>query len=1761
MKAKHRYLGGKRIGRWLSYALAACVATQATVPAAWSPARLLETKARHAAPTRATAALNQALELQRRGDYESAAKAIDVAKARQEELTQVERRELAMVEERNQDALRSRQEGSDQLNLLEKLVQAGQRSAAATFLKRILPNEQFLSTPDQERLGKLAEEAHPRTARAALPDNEPATAGNPKGDLQDARKQMYQGHFNEAEEVARRLESGDGSIYGASEDSPSKLRTDIVKYRKDPQFLLAASHQNLKNGDFDRAESLARLADRYAGPATFLFTPDSPSKVLKQIQQQRGKPGTAAAAGEKSNIQLTSATSIKGDGEGNGSKGAGAGNGAGNSKQSPAGNGAGAGKGAGTQNPSSKGAGNGGLGQNFQSPRGNGINGGTGGNGANGGNGAKGGPNATGLKTAKSAGEGASAALLAEVADAKVDSSIAIPAEIKDAKGILAHGRKALSQNKLDEAMECAMRARSIPGSKFGLFDDSPDRLKADVTKARAKAEQQEAGKLLVEARKAYESGDYELASRLAYKAKQLRGASSIFDFGDRPESLLADINKAQLRKGKPGTEVASATVARQNQARALLVDARAALKAGDANRCQQLLEQVESMKVALTAAGDDNTAALRKDLEVFVASRSGSPSGATAKNTKPASKPTKPGVDGASLGGELLAEAAILQKKGNLVEARAKALTAQNTSQPGGDDSANRFLQQLNQQAQATIKAHLEQASEIARADSNPQRFTAAEAEVEKARQLAMAFGLDTQPVVAKRDWLKQARAGAPKDAAGTPVAGVPLPVPFPGTTIALGDKTTGAQPSNQGRTLLDKARQELRAGQAGNARRLAEEAFQGPYGVADDATTVLRSIDIEELNQKALSSRRNFDAMVSAFNRREYSQAKLMMGSVNEKLLDADRQGRLKEIITTPGMLSAVGESIAQTGASLPAGAAPKDTAKSSIPGEAIAAIPPLPGAAGLTAGGDEPSPASDALAQAQALRKVKFDRMQQRGLEVQREAAEKFRTGEMDAALDMLSDYVEQVESEGIDQAKVAQLRRPVESRMQHFKLLKAQKEFLDQDGSAKKDKKNVIGQKMLAEDNRNKKVAEQMKLFNQSFKEGKYLEAESYAMRAQELDPDNAMAAAAINMAKTQRALVAVKGGKGDRENMFLTGLNDAEKVGPALTSDKPIDVGNDRKDLRDKRAPLTALSSPVRKSSAEKEIEGRMNQSVNLNFNNLPLKDVLEDIRAMYQINIVPDMAALEQEGISLDRPVTLKLEQISLKSALNLMLRNVHLTWVVKDEVLQITTESQARGKMSTVTYQVTDLILPVENHGSVSGTNMNPLITRGTGTNGNGNGNNAPGGAPSPIQTPLSLSGGQAVGSPSGAETSQADANWNKRNGQTTEESLIRLITSTIEPQSWSTVGGSGTIEYYPLTMSLVINQTPNIQEQVADLLNNLRRLLDQEVALEVRLISIAEDFYERIGLDFNLNIKTDRNTAKFEPMITSGQYKPAGYINDPYFRNMVGGISPAGAFTSDLDIPINQNSFNLTNPQFGNYLGAPGGGINMGLAFLSDIQVFLFMEAAQGDQRTNVMQAPKLTLFNGQTATINVGDTQFFVMDVGVETLPNGNVTFQPRTQGYFNGIQLTIQAIISADRRTVRLSPNIAMQNLVPGPVNLFPVVVPIFPQPGINQINPADPITFTQLIQQPVIQSISVQTTVAVPDGGTVLMGGLKRLSEARNEYGTPVLSKIPYINRLFRNTGYGRETTSLLMMITPRIVIQEEEEQLQTSFRPTPAVAP
>jgi hypothetical protein len=55
--------------------------------------------------------------------------------------------------------------------------------------------------------------------------------------------------------------------------------------------------------------------------------------------------------------------------------------------------------------------------------------------------------------------------------------------------------------------------------------------------------------------------------------------------------------------------------------------------------------------------------------------------------------------------------------------------------------------------------------------------------------------------------------------------------------------------------------------------------------------------------------------------------------------------------------------------------------------------------------------------------------------------------------------------------------------------------------------------------------------------------------------------------------------------------------------------------------------------------------------------------------------------------------------------------------------------------------------------------------------------------------------------------------------------ELLIQTIRNVVDPSSWVDVGGSGTLDYYPLGMSLVINQSLDKQERVKALLDALRK------------------------------------------------------------------------------------------------------------------------------------------------------------------------------------------------------------------------------------------------------------------------------------------------------------------------------------------------
>ena len=88
------------------------------------------------------------------------------------------------------------------------------------------------------------------------------------------------------------------------------------------------------------------------------------------------------------------------------------------------------------------------------------------------------------------------------------------------------------------------------------------------------------------------------------------------------------------------------------------------------------------------------------------------------------------------------------------------------------------------------------------------------------------------------------------------------------------------------------------------------------------------------------------------------------------------------------------------------------------------------------------------------------------------------------------------------------------------------------------------------------------------------------------------------------------------------------------------------------------------------------------------------------------------------------------------------------------------------------------------------------------------------------------------------------------------------------VRPYSWDGMGGPGRVEFFDIGSALVVNQTADVIKEVEDLLEALRRLQDLAVAVEIRIVSLSESWYERMGVDFSMNIKT--HTTKFEPALT---------------------------------------------------------------------------------------------------------------------------------------------------------------------------------------------------------------------------------------------------------------------------------------------------
>ena len=185
----------------------------------------------------------------------------------------------------------------------------------------------------------------------------------------------------------------------------------------------------------------------------------------------------------------------------------------------------------------------------------------------------------------------------------------------------------------------------------------------------------------------------------------------------------------------------------------------------------------------------------------------------------------------------------------------------------------------------------------------------------------------------------------------------------------------------------------------------------------------------------------------------------------------------------------------------------------------------------------------------------------------------------------------------------------------------------------------------------------------------------------------------------------------------------------------------------------------------RNIEADRKIQEALKSPTRMEFIETPLSDVIDYLKSYHHIDIQLDNRALTDVGIGTDTPVTKNLKDVSLRSALRLMLRELGLTYVIQDEVLMITTPEEAESRLTTVFYPVADLV---------------------------------------------------TFRDKSGERWSDFD-------------SLIEMITSTVKPTTWDAVGGPGSIcpiELANKTEGIALSQTQEVHEEIAEFLAQLRTL-----------------------------------------------------------------------------------------------------------------------------------------------------------------------------------------------------------------------------------------------------------------------------------------------------------------------------------------------
>ncbi len=198
----------------------------------------------------------------------------------------------------------------------------------------------------------------------------------------------------------------------------------------------------------------------------------------------------------------------------------------------------------------------------------------------------------------------------------------------------------------------------------------------------------------------------------------------------------------------------------------------------------------------------------------------------------------------------------------------------------------------------------------------------------------------------------------------------------------------------------------------------------------------------------------------------------------------------------------------------------------------------------------------------------------------------------------------------------------------------------------------------------------------------------------------------------------------------------------------------------------------------------------------------------------------------------------------------------------------------------------------------------------------------------------------------------------------------------------------------------------------------------------------------------------------------------------------------------------------------------------ITQGLSFFvsSTNRLKASIKAYADEGKAHILSTPTLLASDNQEATINIGE------EVPIPTSVERKTEETSVIETYETTIQYRDTGII------LKVTPQINKYGMV---------------RMNISQevSNLTD--TAVQGVDAPVISNRNAQTSVSVNDQQTVVIGGLMRQNQESSFSGVPVLSKIPGLRNIFGYTEKSYSNTELIILITPHVVLDEEDSKTIT----------